>query len=272
LDKAFFTIDDTKFISLKEIPKALEGRANNFQGIPEINLESLCHQGAPGATYTLPGADVLNRMLDTNAAIAKRGRPLLSVIQTNLAHQMSHYLSEFALRKTDGSRNMTILNFDQHIDCSASKTIGCENWGYFSACLGRVYISLLNKIGPDLEFNAFPTSNMQEKFHGRIDQSQYEQSIGQLYPLLDNKALYVTIDIDVLKGDGRTTFTEGNVEFDTFCHILSVLLDRYKKDIIGIDIIGLPPKPSMFVHEKLKEYIRDINYLMALISQAIDRP
>ncbi len=255
LNKIFFTIDNDKFTTLK----TAKGNANALNAFTEINLQAYFHRPEPFAniTYKLSDEDEMNSILHNNATTKNRDNRMLSVIQTNLAHHLSYYLSELALSKYGG--DLVVLNFDQHTDYSPSQNpkIGCHNWGLFSVQRQRTYISWFCKQDNYVNYIIRSPEISQN--------SPSSLTFDLLRRYLDGKRIYLTIDLDVLRGANRTTYPEGLVVFNELTTVILDLIDHFENNIIAVDIIGLPAIPG-FATDIFKGYLNDINKLITLFN------
>jgi hypothetical protein len=101
--------------------------------IKYITGESKCSRGAISHSFFDKKIDELLKLLSF------KNRPFFSVIDINLSHQMSYFLSVLAFYSFGKHRNKLIINFDSHDDFRNSAEISFDGWGsgFFSGHLQR---------------------------------------------------------------------------------------------------------------------------------------
>jgi hypothetical protein len=254
-NKVFFNIDKQNF------------KENTFAGFNTIDLTNYFACPKPDSYYELTHENELIELLRTNDITSRNDHKLLSIIQTNLAHHLSFFLSELASSKFGGE--MVVLNIDQHSDhqkITPKIKIGCYNWGSYSANSHHIYISAFNKT-MDLTTGGYKPSCIIAE-NDQLRQNAFENNealFSAITPFLNGRNIYLTIDLDVLKGKERTTFNEGLITMADLQQILRGLFSAYGARIIAVDICGLPP--NRVDASKRDQYIAEANSLIAQVEQ-----
>jgi hypothetical protein len=80
-----------------------------------------------------------NKIDDLQKLLSFRCKPFFSVVDINLSHQMSYFLSTLAFQKFGIHKNKLIINFDSHDDFWNSSKISFDGWGsgFFKECLQK---------------------------------------------------------------------------------------------------------------------------------------
>ena len=190
-----------------------------------------------------------------NAFFAPRGEALMekmegfvfAVIDHNSAHHLSYALAKRALSKTTARRKM-VLNFDRHQDYgSASSTIACDTWGYFTTNGPTRCADLYAAVGtycPEgshARRYSVTTERGSQGAHWVKDETELMRHLG-IDPVASKKeiALYITVDRDWTTYS-RTPYGDGYYPYDSaYNTFLIPFLSKIKHLVASIDIIGLP--------------------------------
>lgn len=188
-------------------------------------------------------------------------------VESNSAHHISYYLAKKAFDSCQQEMQKAVLNIDQHEDyglCSAIDKMFCGNWG---SAIRKEYADYFveGKYCPSQSENAVVSF---QKLNGNgISREIINQELAK-----PDKCVYVSVDMDVLKGvetyKYRTNWKNGGMTLKELESMLNNDLNGV--NVIAADITGFPL--NNIGEDAAQKYQSDIEAVAQMLKSHIRAP
>lgn len=189
-------------------------------------------------------------------------------VESNSAHHISYYLAKKAFDSYRQGVKKAVLNIDQHEDygsCAAVGKMFCGNWGSVIRKEAADYF-VEGKVCPGQSENTI--LSFQKWNGGSINHEIINQELAK-----PDKCVYVTVDMDVLKGTDnanlRTNWKNGGMTLEELKSTLNNDLNGV--NVIAADITGFPLTEKCS-RSACDSYIKDIEAVADILKGFIRDP
>ena len=239
-----------------------------------IDLSAYFHGGNPpfGDSY-LADPDKWDEILKNLAAA--EGMKKLYFTESNSAHNLSYFLARTAYQQLGGSPKFLILNFDQHEDYEwLGDGLRCSNWGSYICQELKCDYLIVGRRTRDKAF-LFP---YKEGVKPKGITKPFRNASELIKLMEDYEQIYLTVDMDVLKGTSqnvmRTNWPHGDVPLEMLLEWLGALPSE---KIAAMDVSGFPPamkrdgRPFTRADQAIRDaYIEDLKAVTQKLCTVMD--